>query len=304
MSERIRKVLKKYGVSPRKRWGQNFLRDEGVLEKIARAAELNKDDLVLEVGAGTGVLTEKLAASALGVVAVEFDRGLCGILKDRLAGFDNVVIIQDDILKVNLGEVLESSNFRSAAFPPIKVIGNLPYYITTPIIFHLLRQKSLLGLLVLMVQREVGERLAATPGGKDYGVLTLACRYYAEVKIVARVGRESFFPVPGVDSVLVKFRILKEPRVKVEDEELLFSLIKSAFGQRRKTLENALSAAGHPGLGKKKLKQALGEAGIEGRRRGETLSLEEFGRLSNILEHKEMRSKATNFLASGREEWG
>jgi 16S rRNA (adenine1518-N6/adenine1519-N6)-dimethyltransferase len=283
MSEQIRRILKEHGVRPRKRWGQSFLRDEEVLGRIVRAAELNKDDLVLEIGAGTGVLTEKLGQTVCRVIAVELDERLCKILKERLAGFDNIDIVCNDILKVNLREILQSFNLRPSTFLSLKVIGNLPYYITTPVIFHLLKQKSLLTLFVIMVQREVAERMVASPGGKDYGALTLACRYHAGVEIIAQIGRESFFPSPKVDSALVKMRILQEPRVKVEDEKLLFSLIKSSFGQRRKTLENALLSGRYLCLKRKELRRALGEAKIEGRRRGETLSLEEFARLSNVL---------------------
>lgn len=285
MEKQIRKILREHGVWLKKGWGQNFLKDEEVLERIVQAAGLNKDDLVLEIGAGTGILTEKLAESAFGVIAIEFDERLCDILRERLANFDNVAIVQDDILKIDLREVLKVFDFHPSTFNSVKVIGNLPYYITTPIIFHLLKQKSLLSLLIIMVQREVAERMAAAPGGKDYGVLTLACQYHAEVEVITRVGRESFFPPPEVDSALVRMRILKEPRVKVEDEKLFFSLIKASFGQRRKTLENALLSDRYLGLKRKELRRTLGEAGIEGRRRGETLSLEEFARLSNILVH-------------------
>ncbi len=283
MSRQIRNILREHEVRLRKGWGQNLLKDEGVLKKIIQAAELDKNDLVLEIGAGTGILTEKLAEAAFKVIAVELDEKLSDILRERLASFDNVVIVRDDILKVDLGEVLKTFNFQLSTFNSLKAVGNLPYYLTTPIIFHLLKQKSLLDLLLIMVQREVAERLAAAPGGKDYGVLTLACQYHAEVEVVAQVGRESFFPPPGVDSALVRLRLLKEPRVKVKDEKLLFSLIKSSFGQRRKTLGKALLSNRYLSLERKELQRALGEAGIEGRRRGETLSLEEFGRLSNIL---------------------
>lgn len=286
MSRQIGDILREHNVRLKKGRGQNFLKDEGVLEKIIRAAELNKNDLVLEIGAGTGILTEKLAKSAFKVIAVELDKGLCDILRERLANFDNVAIIQDDILKVNLGEALKSFHFQSSTSNPIKAIGNLPYYLTTPIIFHLLKQKPWLSLLIIMVQREVAERLAAAPGGKDYGVLTLAGQYHAEVEVIAWVGRESFFPRPGVDSALVQLRLLKAPRVQVEDEELLFSLIKSSFGQRRKMLEKALLSNRYLSLKREGLRRALGEAGIEGRRRGETLSLEEFARLSNILKQE------------------
>jgi len=291
MSRQIRNILRRHGIRLRKRWGQNFLKDEQVLEKIVQGAELDKNDLVLEIGAGTGTLTEKLAESAFGVIAVEFDRGLCGILREQLVNFDNVTIVQDDILKVDLREVLKVFDARHSTFNSIKVIGNLPYYITTPIIFHLLKQKSLFSLLVLMIQKEVAARLAAAPGGKDYGVLTLACQYHAQVEIIGRVGRESFFPVPEVDSALARLRILKQPRVKVADEKLLFSLIKSSFGQRRKTLENALLSNRYLSLKRKELKQALGAAEIEGKRRGETLSLEDFARLSNVLRNAECRMR-------------
>ncbi len=283
MSGQIRRILREYGIRPRKRWGQNFLQDEEVLGRIVRAAELNKDDLVLEIGAGTGVLTEKLGQAASQVIAVELDERLCKILKERLAGFDNIDIVRNDILKVDLKELVKTFNFQLSTFNSLKIIGNLPYYITTPVIFHLLKQKSLLTLFVIMVQREVAERLAASPGGKDYGILTLACRYHAGVEVIAPVGREAFFPRPEVDSALVKFRILKEPRVRVGDEKLLFSLIRASFGQRRKTLRNAILADRRLALKEKELRRALGEAEIEGGRRGETLSLEEFARLSNVL---------------------
>ncbi|NOX97881.1 MAG: 16S rRNA (adenine(1518)-N(6)/adenine(1519)-N(6))-dimethyltransferase RsmA [Nitrospirae bacterium] len=305
MEKQIRSLLRKHGIRLRKRWGQNFLKDKEVLEKIIQGAELSKNDLVLEIGAGTGVLTEKLAESAFKVIAVEWDKKLCGILRERLASFDNVVIVQDDILKVDLRETLPVFNCRPPDSCSIRVVGNLPYYITTPIVFHLLKQKSLFNLFVIMVQREVAERMAAVPGSKDYGVLTLACRYHAEVEIIAQVGRESFFPSPGVDSALVRMKVLKEPRVKVEDEKALFSLIKSSFGQRRKTLENALLSGRYLGLKREELRRTLEEAGIEGRRRGETLSLEEFARLSNVLNYlrnKAQSDKGTQAQSENRKE--
>ncbi len=287
----VKSILREYGVRLKKRLGQNVLHDEETLSKVVRAAQLNKDDLVIEVGAGVGILTQRLAHLAEKVVAIELDDRLCAILRERLAELNNVEIIQADILKVNLKNVLDPfrNSFLTGLEPldiqsptaSIKVVANLPYYITTPIIMHLLKQKSIIQLLAIMVQKEVAERIVAEPGNKQYGALSIACQYHCEVELIAWVSKRAFFPEPKVDSALVRMIVWKGPRARVEDEDFFFSLVRASFGQRRKMLENALYA--NLGFGREKLRRHLKEAGIDGRRRAETLSIEEFARLSNTL---------------------
>ncbi len=276
---KARSILKEYGVRLKKRLGQNFLLDEETLTAIVRAARLSKDELVIEIGAGIGILTERLAHLAEKVVAIELDERLCAILRDRLVKLNNVEIIQADILKVDLEKSLDIQSPSAS----IKVVANLPYYITTPTIMHLLKQKSIIGLLIIMVQKEVAERIAAKPGTRKYGALSIACQYHCEVELIGWVPKRAFFPEPKVDSALLRMMVLKGPRAMVEDEDFFFSLVRASFGQRRKTLENALLGDRNLGFGREKLRRWLKEAGIDGRRRAETLSIEEFARLSNAL---------------------
>lgn len=276
-NKQVRGILREYDVRLKKRLGQNFLLNEEVLSKIVRAARLSKDDLVVEIGAGIGILTRRLARLAQKVVAIELDERLYAILRDRLASLNNVEVIQADILKVDLERLLQSPTVS------IKIVANLPYYITTPTIMHLLKQKSIIGLLIIMVQKEVAERIVAKPGSKQYGALSIACQFHCEVELIGWVGKCAFFPEPGVDSALLRMMVLDGARAAVEDEDFFFSLVRASFGQRRKMLENALLNNANLGFERDRLRSWLKEAGIDRRRRAETLSIVEFARLSNTL---------------------
>ena len=260
-------------IKPIKRLGQNFLRDENILQRIADAAHLSGEDTVLEIGAGSGNLTRHLAEKAGFVYAVEKDRRLCKAAEENLKGFKNVEIICGDILKIDVGAGLKPA--------PTKVVGNLPYYITTPIIFKLLEHKENISDIIIMVQKEVAERIVAKPGGKDYGILTCSVQFYTEPKVLFKISKGSFYPRPKVDSVLLEMKILKKPAVNVKDEQKFFEIIKAAFGQRRKTLLNSLCNRLH--LEKEAVEDILRKAGIEPQRRAETLDLDEFAKISNFL---------------------
>lgn len=276
-----RDMIKKHDFRIAKKFGQNFLVDESVLKTIIDCSELSKDDCVLEIGPGLGVMTQVLCEKAGRVLAVEIDRNLIPILKVSLFGCENFKVINDDILKLNLKEVLRE-NFGSS---PVKVVANLPYYITTPIIMKLLEEDINLRSVTIMVQKEVGERLAAEPGGKDYGALTVSVQYRCIPRKILIVPPEAFIPQPEVESMVVRLDSRNEPPVNLMDEKMYFRVVKAAFGQRRKTLLNALSA-GNLGRSKDELKTVLAKNGIDENRRGETLSLEEFARISNELSSK------------------
>ncbi len=271
-------LLKQYNFKMSKSLGQNFLINEGILDEIISGSELTKEDGVLEIGPGMGALTQKLCESSGKVLAVELDKRLIPILNVTLFGFDNFKLINDDILKINLKEVLQE-NFGDK---PAKVVANLPYYITTPIIMKLLEDKLNLRSITIMVQKEVGDRLKAAPGGKDYGALSVAVQYYSKPTQIAFVPPDSFIPRPEVDSVVIKLDILDKPPVELEDEKMFFRVVKASFGQRRKTLLNALSS-GDFGLSKEGIKQLLDSLGIDEKRRGETLSLQEFADIANRI---------------------
>ena len=264
-----RKQLSGEGLRPKKSLGQNFLTDQGVLDDIVRAAALSAESCVLEIGPGMGALTKELAAQAGRVVAVEIDTSILPVLEKNLEAFDNVTVINSDVLKVDL-ETLFGQYFGEN---PVKVIANLPYYITTPIIMKLLGEKRLAS-IVIMIQKEVAERLSASPGSKDYGAITLAVQYRARVQLVRHVAPESFYPVPKVWSSVIELSLLEKPPVSVEDEEHFFHLIHGAFSQRRKTFLN--SAGSYPPLGcdKEILKKVLEKLGICENIRGESLTLE------------------------------
>ena len=230
-------VLQKYHFNFQKKFGQNFLIDTHVLDKIIRAAEITKDDFVLEIGPGIGTMTQYLAQAAREVVAVEIDKALIPILQDTLSGFPNAEVIQDDILKVDIAELAAERNGGR----PIKVVANLPYYITTPIIMSLFEHDVPLALVTVMVQKEVAERMQAGPGSKDYGALSLAVQYYADPYIVANVPPNCFMPRPNVGSAVIRLTRHKVPPVQVEDEKLMFQMIRASFNQRRKTLVNGLN---------------------------------------------------------------
>ena len=272
-------VLQKYNFNFQKKFGQNFLIDTHVLDKIISAAGITKDDFVLEIGPGIGTMTQYLACAAREVVAVEIDKNLIPILEDTLSGYDNVSIINEDILKVDLVSLAEEK-YQGR---PIIVVANLPYYITTPIIMGLFEKKVPLESITVMVQKEVADRMQVGPGTKDYGALSLAVQYYAEPYIVANVPPNCFMPRPSVGSAIIRLTRHKEMPVQVKDEQLMFKLIRASFNQRRKTLANGLKNSSELNLSKEVIEQAIEQLGKGASIRGEALTLEEFARLANII---------------------
>lgn len=277
---RTKEVLAKFGMSAKKKFGQNFLIDSGVLDGIVSAAGVTKDDCVLEIGPGIGSLTQYLAEAAGKVVAVEIDKTLIPVLADTLSEYDNVTVINEDVLKVDIEAIVKEYNGGN----PIKVVANLPYYITTPIIMKLFESGAPIESITVMVQKEVADRMAMGPGNKDYGSLSLAVGYYAKASEVMDVPPSSFIPQPGVGSAVVKLTRYSEPAVCVQDEKYMFEIIRTSFNQRRKTLSNSL--ANNPALrvSRNQVQAALAEMGIDEKARGEILSLEQFARLSDILQ--------------------
>ena len=272
-------TIKKYEFAFQKKFGQNFLIDDHVITKIINAAEITKDDLVLEIGPGIGTMTQYLAESAGKVIAVEIDKNLIPILGETLAEYDNVTIINEDILKLDINRLVEEEN----AGKPIKVVANLPYYITTPIIMGLFESHVPLQSITVMVQKEVADRMQVGPGSKDYGALSLAVQYYAKPEIVANVPPNCFIPRPNVGSAVIRLTRYEEPPVQVKDEKKMFALIRASFNQRRKTLVNGLGNAGLPGITKESASAALTQMGLSPTVRGEALTLEQFARLSDLL---------------------
>ncbi|MCD7885466.1 MAG: 16S rRNA (adenine(1518)-N(6)/adenine(1519)-N(6))-dimethyltransferase RsmA [Lachnospiraceae bacterium] len=272
-------IIQKNNFHFQKRYGQNFLIDPHVLEKIVTASQITPDDFVLEVGPGIGTLTQYLAEAAREVVAVEIDRDLIPILEETLGEYENVTVLNQDILKVDVAALAQEKNGGR----PIKVIGNLPYYITTPIVMGLLESRVPLESITVMVQKEVGLRMQASPGTKDYGALSLAVQYYAEPYLAANVPPNCFIPRPGVGSAVIRLACRETPAVTVKDEKLLFSIIHASFGQRRKTLVNGLRNA--PGLDftKEQIEEALRRTGLSETVRGETLTLAQFAYLADEL---------------------
>ena len=272
-------VLKKYGFSFRKKYGQNFLIDESVLEGIIDTAEITKDDFVLEIGPGIGTLTQYLATYAGRVCAVEIDRALLPILEDTLSGWDNVTVLNADILKTDIRAIAEKENGGN----PLKVCANLPYYITTPILMGLFESGAPFSQLTVMVQKEVAERMIAEPGSKTYGALSLAIRYYTDPEISFIVEPESFMPRPKVESAIVHMKRHNTPPVSVKDEKMLFDVIRASFNERRKTLQNGIANYAGFTYSKEQVGEALDKCGLERTVRGEKLSLEEFARLADVL---------------------
>lgn len=263
-------ILRTFDIHMSKKLGQNFLVDESVVGQIVQAAGLAAGDTVLEIGPGIGTLTQGLAESGANVVAVELDNRLIEVLAKTLDGYENVRVIHGDILKVNIMQEVPAR--------PFKVVANLPYYITTPIIMGLLEAKLPIEVLVTMVQKEVAERMVAKPGGKDYGALSVAVQYFTKPQIMFEVPPKSFLPPPAVDSAVIRCTVWDKPPVAVNDEKLFFRVVKAAFAQRRKTLANALKTMGAP---VEVVRNSLTAAGVNGTRRGETLSLEEFAAIAN-----------------------
>jgi len=272
-------VLQKYNFNFQKKFGQNFLIDTSVLDRIISAAEITKDDCVLEIGPGIGTMTQYLAERAGEVVAVEIDKNLIPILEDTLSAYDNVTVINDDILKVDVNKIVEEKNGGR----PIKVVANLPYYITTPIIMGLFENHVPLKSITIMVQKEVADRMQVGPGTKDYGALSLAVQYYASPKIVANVPPNCFIPRPNVGSAVIRLTRYEKPPVQVDDEKKMFAIIRASFNQRRKTLVNGLGNAPELKISKERVAEVLEEMQLSPTIRGEALTLEQFATLSNLL---------------------
>lgn len=272
-------ILQKYKFVFQKKFGQNFLIDEHVLEKIISAAGIGPDDFVVEIGPGIGTMTQYLAHAARGVAAVEIDKALIPILQDTLSAYDNVTVINEDVLKVDLKELAEKMNEGR----PVKVVANLPYYITTPIIMGLFESHVPVESITVMVQKEVAERMQAGPGTKDYGALSLAVQYYAEPYIVANVPPNCFMPRPNVGSAVIRLQVHKNPDIRVKDESLMFRIIRASFNQRRKTLQNSLSHDPQLDISKEVVARILEEMGLSATIRGEALSLQQFAQFSDLV---------------------
>jgi len=272
-------VLQKYNFNFQKKFGQNFLINTGILEDIIEAAEITKDDFVLEIGPGIGTMTQYLCEAAREVVAVEIDKNLIPILKDTLSAYDNVEVLNDDILKVDIKTLAEERN----AGKPIKVVANLPYYITTPIIMGLFESHVPIDSITIMVQKEVADRMQEGPGSKEYGALSLAVQYYAHPEIVVNVPPSCFMPQPKVGSAVIRLTRHEQSPVDVENEKLMFQIIRASFNQRRKTLANGLNNFPGLNLSKEVIQQCIEELGVPVTVRGEALSLEQFAQFSNII---------------------
>ena len=273
-------VLQKYGFVFQKKYGQNFLIDPHVLDKIVAAAGIGPDDFVVEIGPGIGTLTQYLAYAARSVCAVEIDKNLIPILEDTLSDYDNVEVINNDVLKVDLAALAKEKNNGR----PIKVVANLPYYITTPIIMGLFENHVPVDSITVMVQKEVADRMQTGPGSKDYGALSLAVQYYAEPYIVANVPPNCFMPRPNVGSAVIRLQTHVDPPVKVKNEKLMFGIIRASFNQRRKTLQNSVSHDPGLGISKEVIAENLEKMGLSATIRGEALSLQQFAEFADLVE--------------------
>ena len=277
----IQQLMKEHHISARKKYGQNFLIDANILRQIVEAAEINKEDLVLEIGPGLGALTEQLLKAAGKVIAVEVDQVLIPILQENLKDFTNLVLLNDDILKVDLDELLQKEGDGRKA----KVVANLPYYITTPIVAELLEKQSSLESITVMVQKEVAQRMQEGPGSKAYGALSLLVQYYAKAELMMTVSSSCFIPKPDVDSAVIRLKIYepKDRPVQTMHEKEMFELIRASFNQRRKTLLNAVGNAANLSYSKEQIREALSKMGKEETIRGEALTLQEFAELTELL---------------------
>lgn len=278
MPSKTKEIISKYKFRFSKNLGQNFLIDGNIITKICEGAEITEQDGVIEVGPGIGTLTQHLSEYAKKVVAIELDTNLIPILEETLEGIDNVEVINNDILKVDIEKLIEDE-FEGL---DVKVVANLPYYITTPIIMKLLESRLNIKSISVMIQKEVAMRMIADPGGKDYGALSVAVQYYSDANIITNVPRNVFMPKPNVDSAVIKLDVYKKPPVEVLDEKLMFKVVKSAFGQRRKTILNALSG-GYLDLNKDTIKEVLETAEIDAQKRGEVLSIEDFAHIADVI---------------------
>lgn len=279
LAYKTKKIVEKYGFSFKKNFGQNFLVDERVRGKIVSSAEISKDDVVIEVGPGIGTLTQALAKEAYKVVAVEIDTTLVPILGELLSDFDNIEIINEDILKVDVNAIAEKYPDKK-----IKMVANLPYYITTPIIMNVLENHIPVESITVMIQKEVAYRMKAQPSTKDYGSLSLAVQYYCEPYLVANVPQNCFMPRPNVDSAVIKLTVMDKPKVQVNNEKFMFEFIKAAFSQRRKTLVNCIFSSGLLTLSKDEIGKMLNGLGYDERVRGESLTLEDYGKITDEAE--------------------
>ncbi len=275
----IKKIKEKYGFRLTKSLGQNFLTDKNIIDKIIGGSEITGDDLVIEIGPGIGVITYEASQVARRVIAVEIDGNLIPILQETLSERDNIQVINADILKTDVNRIIEEARAADPEIKGVKIIGNLPYYITTPIIMKLLEEGVAADGITVMMQKEVADRIKAAPGTKAYGALSVAVQYYCEVESVANVPKEVFVPQPKVDSTVLNLKIRKSAAVEVKDRDLFFAVVKAGFGQRRKTLSNSLM--GVKNITREMVFEALEAAGIDSSRRAETLNLEEFAELSN-----------------------
>ena len=275
----LKNIISKHGFSFSKSLGQNFLIDKNILDKIVEGSGTNKETGVLEIGPGAGVLTRELSYNSKKTIAVEIDKSLIPLLSDTLSDLENVKIINEDILKVDLNKLFEEE-FKDM---PVIVVANLPYYITTPVIMKLLELSGRVSSITVMIQKEVALRMAASPGGKDYGALSVAVQFYSEPHIITEASPGCFIPPPKVASTVIKLDIYDEPKVSVKDKKIFFNIVKSAFGQRRKTLVNALSKSPYISVEKDTVIDALQSLGLDENIRGEKLSLSQFAALSNIL---------------------
>ena len=279
-------VLQKYHFNFQKKFGQNFLINTSILEEIIDAAEITREDFVLEIGPGIGTMTQYLCEAAREVVAVEIDTNVIPILGDTLSAYDNVEVMNADILKVDIAKLADERNGGK----PIKVVANLPYYITTPIIMGLFESHVPIDSITIMVQKEVADRMQEGPGSKEYGALSLAVQYYAKPEIVVNVPPSCFMPQPKVGSAVIRLTRHENPPVDVDNEKLMFQVIRASFNQRRKTLANGLNNFGSFSLGKEEIQKSIEELGVPVNIRGEALSLEQFAKLSNIINAKMKRN--------------
>ena len=279
--EETKFIMNKYNISANKDLGQNFLIDENVIENIVQAAEINKNDLVIEIGPGLGTLTSKLLEKAGKVIAIELDKKMITILNDRFSLYENFLLINEDVLKVNLNKLIEEERVEKGS---VKIVANLPYYITTPIIMKLLEERLDVESITVMIQKEVADRLTETPGGKNTGAITYCVYYYAKAQQVLLVPNTSFIPSPKVNSEVIKLNIRKEPPIKVQNEQEFFKIIKASFMQRRKTLINGLSNAGIES--KEKIREVLCSLGLSENIRGESLTIGQFAQITNELTKK------------------
>lgn len=275
----IREIKEKYGFRLTKSLGQNFLTDKNIIDRIIEGAQIGENDLIIEIGPGIGVITYEASLAARKVIAVEIDRNLIPILAETLAERDNIEVVNRDILKTDVNALIAEAREKDPTIEKVRIIGNLPYYITTPIIMKLLEEGVCADGITVMMQKEVADRIKAPAGNKTYGALSVAVQYYCEVEGVVNVPKEVFVPQPKVDSAVLNLKIRKEKPVELMDDQVFFQVVKAGFGQRRKTLNNSLM--GVEGITKEIAGAALEAAGIEPSRRAETLTLEEFAKLSN-----------------------